>query len=575
MSSLIGTFMNASSAAIAAWRTAWLDNDPQQAWGGGTAGRGSYEWDLWQARTMRYRLYWALYQNSAYHGLGLTGEFKKRFGLAPGSNVRHIFNPAARVGDFYQTHLMGGELDPKAGDGESELSCLPILTEHQAIRPAIATLWEDSWWQVQKDLFTLQTAVLGESAIRIVDDTSKGAVRLEIEHPGHLKWVDFDHANRRLNGYIIQKYVFDPRQEDIKDADPNTDPLTNRRLVRYTEKAWLDGNKVSYQTLLDGAPYAWDGEDSSWDAPYGFIPLVVGHFKQVGTLWAENAFHGGLSRFVEVDNQASCLSDGNIRDFKAPHFIAGAQAPAAAGPGIVGPSGPGAGSSVDATQSTLDSLGFIYGPIGSSAIPLTNPRDIPGMVAHIASMLDDIEKQYPELLADTGDFAGRVTAEAIRNARQRATAKVRARRIGPDSALVDAHRYAMAIGGFRGYKGYKGLGLDDLAAGRLDHAIGQRPVFDIDPTDTHEEDLAFWTAIQFEVAAGVPIEYALERAGWTAKELADLDKAKARKAAQSAAAVAAQGPVPNPESTAGAEQIVTAQAQAQAQAPPKPGAKKP
>jgi hypothetical protein len=183
-------------------------------------------------------------------------------------------------------------------------------------------------------------------------------------------------------------------------------------------------------------------------------------------------------------------------------------------------------------------------------------------------MLDDIEKQFPELLADTGDLGARVTAEAVRNARQRATAKVRARRVGTDAALVDAQKMALAIALFRGYKAYKGTapgnGLDAYSAGKLDHSIGQRPVFDIDPTDTHEEDLAFWTAIQFEVAAGVPVEYALERAGWTAKELADLKKARDVKAAQVAAAMP---PAPTEaETTTEAEKIVAGQVAAPAPA---------
>lgn len=557
--SMIGRIVNASSAALAALRTAWLDNDPQQAWGAGMAHRGTYEWDLWQARVLRYRLNWSMYTNSAYHGLGFQVErFKEKYGAQ--SNIRHIYNPCSRIGDFYQTHLMGGELDPKAGDGESELSCLPILTDNESIRPAISTLWADSWWQVLKDLYTLNIAILGECAIKVVDDGVKGQMRLELEHPGHLKWVDFDATNRRVDGYIIQKYVWDPRFDDIKDLDPNSDPMTNRRLVRYTEKAWLDGKKVSYQTELDGELYPWNGEAAQWDAPFGFVPLVVAQFKPVGTRWAQSALHPGMSRFIEVDGQASTLSDGNTRDYKAPHFISGAAAPAAAnaGPQVAGPNGQTGG--VGSTASTLDTLGFIYGPLGSTAIPLTNPRDIPGICTHITSMLDDIEKQYPELLADTGDFAGRVTAEAIRNARQRATAKVRARRVGPDSALVDAHKMAIAIGGFRGYRGYDGFNLESFADGRLDHTIGQRPVFDIDPTDTHEEDLAFWTAIQFQEAAGVPLEYALERAGWTAKELSDLEKAKARKAAQ-AVAIANAMPAPDPESVAGAEQIVATQGQ--------------
>jgi hypothetical protein len=67
------------------------------------------------------------------------------------------------------------------------------------------------------------------------------------------------------------------------------------------------------------------------------------------------------------------------------------------------------------------------------------------------------------------------------------------RRAGYDSALMRAHQMAVAIGGMRGYVGYQGFSLDSYRAGALEHSIGDRPVFAIDPLDRIEEDTAFWT----------------------------------------------------------------------------------
>jgi hypothetical protein len=520
----LGNLVNAAGAALYAFKESMLNADPQ----GRKASLDYGVWDRWEARLTRYDLLWSLYQNNAYQDLvhPWAPRFKTAFALY--KHCRHLYNPAYRLGEFWSGHLFAGSLDKDAGDGEKTPSALPILTDNEAIRKPIGKLWRDSKWQIHKDRFTRNGAVLGDFAAKVCDDTKKGRVCLEIVHPGHLKWVDFD-EQKNVKSYVIQKWMFDPRDRSIADVSPVIDPRARQRVVIYQEKAFRDGNDVVYQTFLDGKPYAWDdAEEAEWREPYGFIPLVVGSHEHIGLDWGACAFHSGLSRFREVDDQASGLSDQNRKAQRAPMLLAGVDAPKG---GLL------KSAQTDRSQQTPEANAnnpepsrtqsdYLYTSNSDArAQHLTFNLDIMGALAHIASLNQDIEKNYPELLADTG-MSGTITAEAIRQNRQLAAGKVQGKRPNYDDPMVRLHQMAISIGGYRGYEGYQGFDLESYGAGKLDHQIGHRPVFEVDPLDSIEEDQAFWTAIQAQVKAGVPLRYALERSGWTEDDLGALDKAK-------------------------------------------------
>jgi hypothetical protein len=79
---------------------------------------------------------------------------------------------------------------------------------------------------------------------------------------------------------------------------------------------------------------------------------------------------------------------------------------------------------------------------------------------------------------------------------------------------------AIAIGGMRGYPGYEGFSLDSFAVGALDHSIGDRPVFAVDPLDKIEEDTAFWASIKAATDTGYPLELALRDKGYDEAKIA-------------------------------------------------------
>ncbi len=522
---LLGNIMNATAAGVSAFRESMLSADPQ----GGQIGRNRFDtWNRWESRQVRYAINWALYENTAYRDLvhGFSARWKTTFGLY--KHTRHLYNPAYRLGEFWSGHLMGGLLDRMAGDGESAPSALPILTDNEAIRPALARLWTNSNWQTNKETYTRWGSVLGDVALKVVDDTTRGQVRLELVHPGHLKWVEFDPLGN-VRAYILERWEHDPRLADIRDVNPSVDPETRQNPVRYQEKAFRDGDDVVYQTFLNGKLFAWNGAEAEWREPYGFVPLVVAHHESIGMDWGQNAWQAGSGqRFTEVDDLASGLSDQIRKAIRAPMLLAGVK-------GTKEIASPGRDRATQAPEVTAANpepgrteQQYLYANDPTArAQHLTFDLDIPGVCGHIRDLITDIEKNFPELLADTGNLGGTVTAEAIRNARQQASSKVQTRRISYDDPLVRAQMMALAIGGFRGYRDFEAFDLDSFAAGKLDHQIGQRPVFEVDPMDSIEEDQAFWTAANAAVTAGVPLAVYLERNGWSEEELAGLAKAKA------------------------------------------------
>jgi len=519
----LGRLMNATGSAITAFRETMSSADPAR---GRAMFSGAYDdWSRWQGRNERYDKNWRMYENTAYRELVYRGARLLKTAYGTTKHIRPIYNPASRLVDFYSNHVWGGRLDPLAGDGEAEQSALPILTEVEALRPAIAQLWRDSTWQVNKDVATLWGAGLGDVGIRVVDDPERGKVRKELVHPSHLVEVDFDDQHN-VKGYLLRKWVEDP-DAPRKWGDPETGGRSVCQTVEYAERCYRDGEKVIYETFKQNRPYGWGGKPPVWEEKYGFVPLVVVPHRSIGLDWGAYCFYGSDIQFIEVDDQASCLGDNNRKKLNGPWLVAGVKGTSELKvPGADRSQRTGRENAGDPEPGRTE-MNFIYATDpAANAISLTADMDITGMCEHIGDLIGCIEKKYPELLADVG-MTGTVTAEAVRKSRQVASSRVQSVRPAYDAAEVATNQMALAIGGFRGYPGYEGFNLDSFAAGSLDHAIAHRPVFEVDPLDSLGEEAAFLANVGAATKAGIPLAFYLEENGWPEEKIARLEKAKA------------------------------------------------
>jgi hypothetical protein len=455
------------------------------------------DWNRLDYRIGRYCFYWSLYENNAYD-VGAhpwAGTFKTSYALY--KNTRGCYNPSFRLGNFWAQHIWLGKLDAMKSNGRVGDSACPILTENDAIRAALMRLWRDSRMDVNKEVIPRCGAVMGDVAIRIEDDVDSGKVRILPVNPATLTWVRYDYQGN-VNAYVIEERRWDP-DFDLRQA---YDPLA-QKLVTYQERVTQVGKTIHYETYRDGELYPWNGQSAKYDVDYGFVPLVViQHSKMLpDSCWGWSEFQGAVTKIIEADHVASNLHS-QIRKASDPKFfIAGSMAPT--NPLMVKHSEP----SESNPQPAEYELPFIYGGLGSTAVPLVYPLDIQFTSMEIQNQLMNLEKDYPELRYDSARATGDASAKALREVRKACEAKVHGRRVAYDDALVRAHMMALSIGGMRGYEGYEDFDLQSYASGDLDHSIGERTVFLLDPLDRIEEVQALLTAWQTAKLAGVPAEY--------------------------------------------------------------------
>lgn len=455
----------------------------------GAEGEGQF--GDFEARRVRYAVNWSFYENDAYRHVHTWAQsYKTNYALY--RYIRNIYNPSYRLGEFYKAHVWGGALDPEAGP----TGALPILTQNEALRPAIARLWQWSNLAANKDILTLKGAVLGDAIIRIVDDVGAGRVYLEQVSPATVENLVTD-AYGHIKGYTI--------------TETRPHPQTGKP-VEFKETVSRDRELVVYRTYLNDALYAWNGEAGEWAEAYGFVPMVHIEHNNVGLDWGWAEFHPARSKIHEVDDLASLLSDQGRKSINARWLFAGVKK----------------GQSEERSATTAPTsdrpepgreqdTAFYSADPQAKAQALVAPLDIAGMVQHINGILQEMERDYPELKFDALRAQGQLSGTALRIARQPAETKVNQRRANYDSGLVRAQQMAVAIAGMRGY--FPGFGLDSYAAGALDHSIGSRNVFSVDPIDQIEEDKVFWEAAGAAATAGYPLELYLLDAGWDQERL--------------------------------------------------------
>jgi hypothetical protein len=235
--------------------------------------------------------------------------------------------------------------------------------------------------------------------------------------------------------------------------------------------------------------------------------------NDVGHLWGWSELHPVRSKVHEVDDVTSMLSD-QIRKTVSVKWLFNFKRPVTATFPVTTPT-PTQGH----YEPGREEENAIYSTTeNAKATPLVAPLNIKDTLEHITGLLEEIERDYPELKLDRMRASGDVSGRALRVARQPTETKVIQRRANYDHGLARAQMMAVSIGGFRGYEGYSGFNLDSYDRGDLEHHIGQRPVFSSDPLDELDEDKVFWEAAKVAGEAGFPLNAYLLRAGWAEEE---------------------------------------------------------
>jgi len=503
----------------------------------------------WDARRMRYAMFWSMFENTSYDRVNSWSQ-SMREAYALYKFTRNIYNPAHRLGDFGRTHILGGPLDPAAGDGSKEPTALPIITDNPALRESIAKLWRDSMWNVHKGTMGLWGTILGDVGVRIVDNPNHGRVQLQLVHPTMIKDVEFDEVGN-VRGYEFEEERSDPLSRD------------KTRMAVYNETATRDGDLVVYRTTRNGQPFAWNGMAETWAEPYGFIPFVMVQHNNVGGKWGWSELHAGQSKIREIDDVASKINDFIRKSVDAPMLIAGAMAPKRNAIKM---------TATETETESYSSLQVTYPEAGrqdvptlyakdpqTKAQPLLAELDIAHSFGSVDRILKELEREFPELETDIWGVGTDTSGRALRVARERVVTKVYERRANYDNALVRAHQMALSIGGMRRYKGYESFNLDSYKAGDLDFHIGMRPVFAEHMNDRVEGEKALWDAAISASTVGVGVDVFMGRMGMSDKEVKAVVESEAYKLRM--AQLKAAGTAPNQQNAGAPGMNVNAKAQ--------------
>lgn len=496
-------------AAFKAFREALLSSDETH----------SADFESFEMRRLRYAVLWSYYESTTYRVFlnAWATKYMQDFGLY--KYARNIFNPSYRLAEFWVSALVGGLLDEGAGD----TGALPIQipetaseTDAANLRAAIAQIWRDSNFQVNKAIFTRNGIVKGDTALRVVDDVQRGKVYLEVVRPDILKSVTRDPSGN-VKAYEIEELRANPE-------DPNKPDVTYTEIAERLQMPVLaDGTtietpggpgSVRYQTFLNGKPYAWNGIAAEWTENYGFVPLVVVKHIDVGLDWGWAEILPGLSKLREADDQWSVIDDHIRVKHKAP-WLFNFSKPTST------PTSTTANPTSETPQPGREDINALYIKQDSAkGQALVADLQIEHALANLDKIISQLEKDYPEIRDELFKVGGAdASGRALRILREPVELKATERRAVYDNAIVRAHQMAISIGAQKGYAGFEAFSAESFNAGALNHNIAQRPVFRVDPLEKIEQETAFWKAAQEAEKAHVAVEVWLELQGWDADKI--------------------------------------------------------
>ena len=416
-----------------------------------------YGWDTYEARLSRYWIYASYRNNTVYSNFNTIARQLKAANRLY-KNIRGIYNPVFRQNQLLVSYIYGGSIDMENLLG----GAIPIVTSNKRLIEPIKQTFTWSRWGETKSLYTRYGALFGDVALKIIDDREKQKVRLEVLHPGKIRDVEFDAVGN------VQSVIIEYEREEEVDVD-SIRPARLRvfnpmafKVYTYTEKITKD----KFQTFKDGEPFAFytdmNGQPvSEWDNEYGFVPIVLCQHQPSGMKWGENAFHASIHKVNEINDQASLLND-QVRKIIIPLLY---------GANIRGK------EEIQAASDDKEKFTIIYGPENSSLTPVVGQIDIVGASQNIDKMLQELERDLPELaLQRMRESGGDQTAPGVSAAYSDAIGRVQEARGNYDSALVRALQMAVSIGGYNRYVGFNGFNLQSYDAGDLDFYIKDRPV---------------------------------------------------------------------------------------------------
>ena len=479
-----------------------------------------------------FSLYWNYYANTTFSDPGWN-QYKAQNKLY--RQIRSLYNPAARLCDFYAASVYPG---PLSEDGANLPEGMPLAIPlpndtPPEIRTAIAQSWQWSNWQDGKSIYVLYGAVFGSVLLEVVDDLEREKVLTEITKPDKIADIVLDHTGN-VKAYALEYDTELPVLDQIGRV---------QRIDRFKFRKEVDAEEFRY--FKNDKPFTDFPGGAVQDNPYGFVPAVWARHRNVGSDWGVPAIDGIITRIDELNSVGAHTLDQVHKVIGSPILISG-EGKVTNITDIAKRTTPTEESEIDRLPNDSELLMILKTAANTTVQPLAGNLSVSDAVELMKSILDDISEDRPELTMwrQMRDMQ-QVSAPGAMKLMGDVTARVSASAAQYDARYKQHEQQKLAIGGFRINSGhwlkmdsqqqkYAPFDLESYAKGELDFDISPRPLVIPTNADKYTDLGLLMTAVASAKSNGIPLDYFFQKfLGWSPEEVAELTtKLAAEQAAQ-------------------------------------------
>jgi hypothetical protein len=406
--------------------------------------------------------------------------------------LRPLRNPAFRVVEFYAAKLWPGPL-PNA---------LPIITDNQAIIPAIEQVWTWSNWGSEKQAAARWFACYGDMFLKVATRTDESGrpVRVFFQNLEPQYVTDFDADER---GYLTYVRIDIPQQRrdgDTLKSYMHTEVWTKEEYRRWEHDKSPTTELAQLGLVREARPLSDFGID--------FVPIVWQPFRNIGDQRGLAAITPALDKIDEINRQATRLHQMLFRNNRALWALS-ANAMDAQGRPLPPPR---LGDAAGGNTLDLDDDTILRLPGQATLESLVPNINYEAALAVLTAQEAEVQRDLPELAyyeLRGRDVSG-VAAELLLGD---AIDRLLEARGNAETALIRADQMALTIGQAAGIFG----GLGEYEAGAFDHTFAERPVLKLSDGEVAKL-VGEW------VKATVPLRTALRRVGWSEDEISRMDE---------------------------------------------------
>lgn len=517
----LGKFSGSAGTGTGASVDAWRFGFPMPGQPEGTQGL-----QVANSRLSQYEMGWMTYNNSVFENYMLTqngipyeNSLRKLGPLGFYSWSRYLqirdlymktkafYNPVRRLVDFYAGQVFPGVLSDDGSTLPDGMSlAIPLSKDtDERLKSAIAQGWEWNNWGKNKGLWIRYCAATGDGPLEIIDDVENGIVYADPVWPGEITQVSRD-GRGHVTFYERVQRVYD--EEGFMHYDS--------RVVTMD----------TIETYRDGAPFAINGQDSSYDNPYGFCPLVWNCHVDLKTCPGGTAVRD-WNKIEKLNSTATRVDRYLHRQARTPMFL----------PGMASV------QSVKMTAEAEEEVQLFTSDGEGAPVKMDGNLDLDACEVRIESMLQEIEHDHPEIVMYS-QLRGmsQVTGPAAEQLMGDVAGHLTEARTGYDEGekrkdgmiiAISAMRYKEGKGGWADrtpeQAKFASFKLEDYLRGNLRFSIDPRPLMQETRTQRAESTVAVAASYSSMTQAGFPLPYQLGEYGenWDAAQLASLQKAQA------------------------------------------------